>query len=41
MYIVKDKNSGTVVAICTRREDANAFLMAQSLDNKSYVIVEE
>lgn len=41
MYIVKDKDSGTTVAICTRREDAEAFLMAQKLDKKSYIIVEE
>lgn len=41
MYIVKNKDSGTTVAICTRKEDALAFLAGQSIDKKSYIIVEE
>lgn len=41
MYIVKNKDSGTTVAICSRKEDALAFLAAQSVDKKSYIIVEE
>lgn len=41
MYIVKNKSNNETVAICTRKEDAEAFLMAQSIDKKSYIIIEE
>lgn len=40
MYIVKVRDSGTTVAICSRREDAFAYLLAQELDKTSYIIEE-
>lgn len=40
MYIVKVKGSGTTVAICSRKEDAQAYLSAQSIDNTIYIIEE-
>ena len=39
MYIVKIKGSGTTVAICSRKEDAQAYL-ATKLDNQTYYIEE-
>lgn len=40
MYIIKDKDSGDTVAICSRKEDAMAFLAGQSVDKKSYILEE-
>lgn len=39
MYIVKIKGSGTTVAICSRKEDAEAYL-GTKLDNQTYYIEE-
>lgn len=39
MYIVKVKGSGDVIAICSRKEDAQAYLVTK-LDNQSYYIEE-
>ena len=39
MYIVKVKGSGDTIAICSRKEDAQAYLVTQ-LDNQSYYIEE-
>lgn len=40
MYTVKNKTTGETVAICSRKEDAMAFLSAQKLDKKIYTIEE-
>ena len=40
MYIVKNAE-GTTVAICTRREDAEAYLGAAHLDDTFYTIEEQ
>lgn len=37
MYIVKVKN-GQTVAICSRKEDAEAYLAGQEIDKTIYVI---
>ena len=39
MYIVKIKD-GQTVAICSRKEDAEAYLSGQELDKTIYVIEE-
>jgi hypothetical protein len=39
MYIVKIKGSGTTVAICSRKQDAEAYLVTK-LDNQTYYIEE-
>ena len=39
MYIVKVKGSGDTIAICSRKEDAQAYLLSK-LDNQSYYIEE-
>lgn len=39
MYIVKVKD-GQTVAICTRKEDAEAYLSGQELDKTIYIIEE-
>jgi hypothetical protein len=38
MYIVKVKDTNETVAICSRKEDAEAFVSAGSLDKKQYKI---
>jgi hypothetical protein len=40
MYIVKIKETGTVVAICSRFEDARAYLAGQDIDKVIYEIEE-
>lgn len=39
MYIVKIKGSGTTVAICSRKQDAEVYL-GTKLDNQTYYIEE-
>lgn len=39
MYIVKVKN-GQTVAICSRKQDAMAYLSGQDIDKTIYVIEE-
>ena len=40
LYIVKVKGSGDTVAICSRKEDALAFLAGQKVDKLTYEIEE-
>lgn len=40
MFIVKVKDSGTTVAICSRRKDAFAYLHSQDVDKTIYIIEE-
>lgn len=39
MFIVKD-SSGDIYAICSRKDDADAFASAGSVDKKTYIIEE-
>lgn len=38
MYIVRVKGSSTIVAMCSRIEDANSYLHTGSVDKTIYVI---
>lgn len=40
MYIVKVKDSNEIVAICSYKEDAFAYLYGQKLDKTTYIIEE-
>ena len=40
MFIVKVKDSGTTVAICSRLKDALAYLHSQHIDKTTYIIEE-
>ena len=40
MYIVKIKGSNDIIAICSRKEDALAFLEGQKVDKVTYEIEE-
>jgi len=40
MYIVKIKGSGTTVAICSRKEDAMAYVSSQNIDKVIYDVEE-
>ena len=40
MYIVKVKGSGTTIAICSRKKDAEAYLSSQHIDKIIYEIEE-
>ena len=41
MYKIKDKTTGEIVAICSRKEDATAFLAVRKLDKTIYIIEKE
>lgn len=38
MYVVRIKGSKTVVAMCSRLEDAEAYLVGQNIDKTIYEI---
>ena len=40
MYIVKIKGSNTTVAICSRKEDAMAYVSSQNIDKVIYDVEE-
>lgn len=40
MYIVKIKGSDTTVAICSRKEDAMAYVSSQNIDKVIYDVEE-
>jgi hypothetical protein len=40
MYIVKVKGSDTTVAICSRKEDAMAYIASENIDKVIYVVEE-
>ena len=40
MYIVKNKATGETVAICSRKDDAMAYLSGQKIDKTIYIIEE-
>lgn len=38
MYVVRIKGSNTVVAMCSRLEDANSYLVSGDVDKTIYVV---
>lgn len=38
MYVVRVKGKKDIVAMCSRIEDAEAFVSSSSIDKKTYVI---